>query len=68
MENEIKELEARIKEMQERYDSGNVYGRKSDLLCDITMTKIKLEKLKEVKTLAWRNRTIKYLNKVNFQW
>lgn len=67
MENEIKELEARIEKMQERYDSGNVYGRKSDLLCDITMTKIKLEKLKEAKTLAWRNRTIKYLAKVNFK-
>jgi hypothetical protein len=72
MENEIKILEARIEKMQAQYDNddtiyGRYHGRKSDLLCDITMKKIKLEKLKKAKTLAWRNRTIKYLAKVNFQ-
>ena len=67
MENEIEKLEKQIKSMQEVYDNDTYTGKRSDLLCDITMKKIKLEKLKEAKTLAWRNRTIKYMEKVNFK-
>lgn len=47
LEAEIKNEEGYIERMQERYDSGNVYGRSSDLLCDITMKTIRLEEKKE---------------------
>lgn len=46
-------IEDRIKSMRESYESGKHFGNRSDLLCDITMTNIRLEEdkqtLKELK-------------------
>ena len=46
MENEIEKLEKQIKSMQEVYDNDTYTGKRSDLLCDITMKTIRLKELK----------------------
>lgn len=46
---EIERLEDDINSLQKQYDERNYYGKFSDLLCDITMKKIRLEELKEKK-------------------
>jgi len=46
MGNEIEKLEESIKSMQEMYDNDTYTGKRSDLLCDITMKTIRLKKLK----------------------
>jgi len=47
LEYSIKKSEDRIKSMRETYDSGIIFGRSSDLLCDITMREIELYDYKE---------------------
>ena len=49
MSEQIKQLEKDITSLQKMYDEGNYFGKRSDLLCEITMKEIKLDKLKKEK-------------------
>ena len=47
MSDEIINLEKIIRSLQKSYDDETYTGKYSDLLCDITMKKIRLDELKE---------------------
>lgn len=47
MSEQIKRLEKDLKSLQKMYDDRTYLGKYSDLLCEITMKEIKLDKLKK---------------------